>query len=105
MMPYLDKDEILERLFEIRGVGDIAWRQELSRASDKELIRSVQASDGVVVSSLWRSPGTSGASGTAVEWLAELNRPVVEIFCFCDAETAASRSAARWRAHRGGYAN
>lgn len=96
-VPYLDKDEILERLFEIRGVGDTAWRQELSRASDKELIRSVQASDGVVVSSLWRSPGTSAASGTSVEWLAELNRPVVEIFCFCDAETAAGRFKSRKR--------
>jgi glucokinase len=96
-VPYLDKDEILERLFEIRGVGDIAWRQELSRASDKELIRSVETSDGVVVSSLWRGPGTSATSGTAVEWLAELNRPIVEIFCFCDAETAASRFKSRKR--------
>ncbi len=94
---FLDKDEILERLFEIRGVGDRAWRQELSRASDDELIRSVQASDGVVVSSHWRSPGASAASGTAVEWLAELNRPVVEIFCFCDPETAASRFKSRTR--------
>jgi len=96
-VPYLDKDEILERLFETRGIGDIAWRQELSRASDEELIRSVQASDGVVVSSFWRSPGTSAASGTAIEWLAELNRPVVEIYCFCDAETAASRFISRKR--------
>ena len=75
----------------------MAWRQELSRASDEELIRSVQASDGVVVSSLWRSPGTSAASGTAVDWLAELNRPVVEIFCFCDTETAARRFKSRTR--------
>jgi len=96
-VPYLDKDEILERLFESRGVGDMAWRQELSRASDKELMGLVQASDGVVVSSLWRSPGTSAASGTPVEWLAQLNRPVVEVFCSCDAETAASRFKSRMR--------
>jgi shikimate kinase len=96
-VPYLDKDEILERLFEIRGIGDIAWRRELSRASDNELISSVQASNSVVVSSFWRAPGTSAASGTAIEWLAELNRPIVEIFCYCDAETAASRFKSRKR--------
>lgn len=96
-LPYLDKDEMLERLFEVQGVGDMAWRQELSRASDRELMASVRASDGVVVSSLWRRPGSPEASGTPVEWLAELDRPVVEVFCLCDAETAANRFKSRKR--------
>ena len=47
--------------------------------------------------SFWSSPGTSPASGTPVEWLADLDRPVVEIFCFCDAETAANRFKSRNR--------
>ena len=96
-LSYLDKDEILERLFESRGIGDAAWRQQLSRSSDRELIESVRASDGVVVSSHWRAPGASTDSGTPAEWIADLGRPVVEVFCFCDAQTAASRFRSRKR--------
>jgi hypothetical protein len=30
----LDKDDILEQLFESKGIGDAAWRRRLSRESD-----------------------------------------------------------------------
>lgn len=29
----IDKDDILDRLFEAKGIGDSAWRQQLSRES------------------------------------------------------------------------
>lgn len=34
----IDKDEILERLFEAKGIGDPAWRRKLSRESDAILV-------------------------------------------------------------------
>ena len=33
-LPVIDKDQILERLFESKGVGDATWRRALSRESD-----------------------------------------------------------------------
>jgi shikimate kinase len=32
--PLIDKDEILDRLFETKGVGDSVWRRALSREGD-----------------------------------------------------------------------
>lgn len=36
-LPLIDKDDILDRLFEERGIGDPAWRRRLSRESDRGL--------------------------------------------------------------------
>jgi predicted kinase len=36
-LPLLDKDAILEGLFERKGIGDTAWRRALSRESDSIL--------------------------------------------------------------------
>lgn len=33
-LPVIDKDDILERLFDSKGVGDASWRRALSRQSD-----------------------------------------------------------------------
>jgi hypothetical protein len=33
-MPLIDKDDILDRLFESKGGGNAAWRRTLSRESD-----------------------------------------------------------------------
>jgi len=30
----IDKDDILDRLFEAKGIGDAAWRRAVSRESD-----------------------------------------------------------------------
>jgi MoxR-like ATPase len=57
-LPLFDKDDILEGLFESRGIGDAVWREKLSRDSDEELIRLVRDSNGAVVSSFWRRPAT-----------------------------------------------
>ena len=56
-LPLIDKDDILERLFDTKGVGDTAWRRALSRESDAILQRDATAADGAVLVSFWRQPG------------------------------------------------
>ena len=58
-LPIIDKDEILEDLFESKGIGDISWRRKLSRESDAILETEVSASSGAVISSFWHVPGMS----------------------------------------------
>ena len=53
-LPLFDKDTILERLFESRGIGDGAWLRKLSRDSDRILDTEATASLGAVLVSHWR---------------------------------------------------
>jgi shikimate kinase len=76
----LDKDDILEGLFETLGIGDADWRQRLSRASDEILERMA-----------WRNPAISTDSGTPTDWITATSSCVVEVYCLCDPETAAAR--------------
>ena len=99
MLPYFDKDEILEGLFESLGTADMSWRQKLSRASDEVLIRLVKYSTGAVVTSFWRNKKTSPDSGTPVDWLLSLSDKVLEIYCSCEPELAAARFKNRKRHH------
>jgi hypothetical protein len=64
----IDKDDILERLFESKGVGDTAWPRTLSRESDVILEREATASNGAIVVSFWRLPGMPLDSGTPLDW-------------------------------------
>jgi adenylate kinase family enzyme len=43
-LPLIDKDDILEHLFELRGAGDKEWRRMLSRESDIILQREAMSS-------------------------------------------------------------
>jgi len=47
-LPLIDKDDILDRLFESKGVGNAAWRRTLSRESDVILQHEAARSDGAV---------------------------------------------------------
>src|SRR5437899_1901341 len=76
-LPLIDKDDILERLFESRGVADAAWRRTLSRESDAILQAEATASNGAVLASFWHLPGMPADSGTPTEWLATLSKQVV----------------------------
>lgn len=96
-LPLIDKDEILERLFESRGTGDHAWRRRLSRESDDILQSTVSASDGAIVSSFWHVAGMPSDSGTPTDWLAGLSRTIVNVHCECPVETAADRFSRRAR--------
>jgi hypothetical protein len=96
-LPLLDKDDILERLFELKGVGDRAWRRALSRESDLMLQAEATASDGAVLVSHWRLRGMPPDSGTPTDWLTKLSDRVVNVHCECSAEVAAERFVQRRR--------
>jgi len=99
-LPLLDKDDILERLFEAKGIGDEAWRRTLSRQSDAIFQREAQASNGAILTSFWRLPGMPADLGTPTDWLPALSDPLVQVYCSCDPATAAERYFRRTR-HQG----
>jgi len=90
-LPLLDKDVILERLFESKGLGDIEWRRALSRESDLTLETEATASDGAVLVSHWRVPGMPANSGTPTEWLSRLRANIINVHCECPAVISAER--------------
>jgi len=99
-LPFYDKDDILDGLFEGEGIGDAAWRKKLSRKSDEELVRLVEASAGGVLVSFWQTEQTGKESGTPTEWIRELPGKVLEVHCVCDPMLAATRFNER-RRHAG----
>jgi hypothetical protein len=99
-LPFYDKDDILEGLFESGGIGDVTWRKKLSRQSDEELVRRVTASAGAVMVSFWQTEKTGQESGTPVDWIKQLSGRVLEIQCSCDPTLAARRFNER-RRHAG----
>jgi len=93
----LDKDDILEALFDGLGVGDAEWRNRLSRAADEVLRRLADQTAGAVLASFWRHPQVIGDSGTPTGWLSSLSGEIVEVYCVCPPEIAAERFGARKR--------
>jgi glucokinase len=93
----IDKDDILERLFDLKGVGDSAWRQTLSRESDLIFRQESEASQGALLVSHWHLPGMPSASGTPTDWLRGLSSRIVNLHCECSAEVAAARFSKRQR--------
>ena len=93
----IDKDDILERLFESKGIGDATWRRSLSRESDVLLQNEAAASPGAVLTSMWHVPGMAADSGTPTRWLPELSNLVVHVHCVCSPEIAATRFMQRKR--------
>jgi hypothetical protein len=98
--PVLDKDEILESLFESRGIGDSEWRTRLSRTADQMLRETALKSDRAVIISWWRHSSFSIETGTPIEWLSLLQGLIIELYCVCRPETAGKRFLARKR-HEG----
>ena len=96
-LPFLDKDDILERLFESHGVGDAAKRRALSRESDTILQSQAQSSNGAVLTSFWHLPGMPLDSGTPTDWLPNLSDRIVTVQCDCPPEIAALRFHSRNR--------
>ena len=99
-LPLIDKDEILDRLFESKGVGNGVWRRALSRESDAILQREAMGSNGAILASFWRVPGMPPDSGTPTDWLDAPYHHVVNVHCVCEVEVAARRFLQRQR-HRG----
>jgi gluconate kinase len=96
-LPLIDKDDILERLFETRGVGDAAWRRTLSRESDSIFQAEAMASSGAILTSFWRLAGMPQDSGTPTDWLRSLSNQIVTVHCTCQPEIAAQRFIGRKR--------
>ncbi|MGH7486090.1 MAG: hypothetical protein ACREMY_10890, partial [bacterium] len=96
-LPFLDKDEILEALYDSLGVGDAQWRNRLSRSSDAVLQRLADQTAGAVLASFWRHPQVTGDSGTPTGWISALTGKIVEVHCVCSPKVAAERFSARKR--------
>ncbi|MGE4244304.1 AAA family ATPase [Ramlibacter sp.] len=96
-LPVIDKDDILEDLFEARGIGDMAWRRALSRESDATLQARALEADGALLSSFWHVSGMLQDSGTPIEWLTSPAHRVVMLECRCPADIAAARFLRRRR--------
>jgi AAA domain len=93
----IDKDDILERLFDSKGTGDLAWRRTLSRQSDLIFRQDAEASNGAILVSFWRLPGMPADSGTPTDWLMGLSNRIVNLHCVCPVEVAAARFSRRRR--------
>ncbi|MEP6782842.1 MAG: AAA family ATPase [Acidobacteriota bacterium] len=96
-LAFIDKDDILDRLFESRGVGDAQWRRTLSRDSDAILQAEAAASRGAVLVSHWRLAGMSAESGTPTDWLRSQSNVVVNVRCVCPPALATARFVSRSR--------
>ena len=96
-LPLIDKDDILERLFDAKGIGDAAWRRTLSREADGILCREALRAGGAVVASFWHLPGMPADSGTPTDWLQAVTAPLLNVHCVCDPEIAARRFVQRRR--------
>jgi glucokinase len=93
----IDKDRILERLFDAKGIGDAAWRRTLSRESDLIFRRESEDSNGALLVSFWHLPGMAPDLGTPADWLMGLSNQIVNLHCECPAEVAAARFSQRTR--------
>jgi predicted kinase len=96
-LPLLDKDEILEALFDSLGVGDAGWRNRLSRSADVVFQRLADQTSGAILASFWKHARVSGESGTPTGWLQALPGKIVEAHCVCPPAVAAQRFASRKR--------
>ena len=99
MLPIIDKDDLLEALFEARdsGVINLPTRRALSRASDELMKRAAIVSDGAILSSFWHVQGMMRDSGTPTAWVPEISTNVVNLHCVCPADLAAQRFVERTR--------
>jgi len=96
-LPVIDKDHILEGLFDLKGVGDSVWRRTLSREADLIFRRQSENSNGALLVSFWHLPGMPACSGTPTDWLAGLSNQIVNLHCECPADSAAVRFSRRER--------
>jgi thymidylate kinase len=89
-MPLIDKDAILEALFDSLGCDNRDQRYRLSRASDEVLFALAESSGAAVLVNWWNHD-------TAPARLRAISPSLVEVFCDCPVEVAAARFAARRR--------
>ena len=89
-LPLIDKDAILEALFDSLGCEDRDQRYLLSRASDEVLYTLAESSGAAVLVNWWNHD-------SAPPRLRAISSSLVEVYCDCPVEVAAARFAARRR--------
>jgi predicted kinase len=90
----IDKDVVLETLYDTLGAGDHAWRERLSRSSDEVLYAlAASAPDAVLVN--WWHHDTAPARLRALPGAGPAG--ALEVHCACDPAVAAERFRARVR--------
>ncbi|MFD9302519.1 AAA family ATPase [Streptomyces sp. NPDC060048] len=89
-LPVIDKDVILESLYDSLGIGDQAWRYRLSRAGDDILFALAADAGRAILVNWWHRDTTPGR-------LRQLDAHLVEVFCDCDTGLVAERFRARKR--------
>ncbi len=98
--PHLDKDAMLESLFEADDAPDLDRRRALSREADVAFEAAAVEKGTAVLSSWWRHPLSGSPSGTPIAWLRERDAALVEIRCLCPPAEAVRRFLER-RRHAG----
>jgi hypothetical protein len=96
-LPVLDKDVILEALFERVPVEGAEHRHALSREADSLLKQQACRLQEAVLVSWWRHPASTDATGTDVGWLQVAGTEVVEVHIVCPPDLAAARFVRRQR--------
>ncbi|MFC7358807.1 AAA family ATPase [Nocardioides astragali] len=89
-LPLIDKDAILEALFDSLGCDDRYQRYRLSRASDEVLYTLAESSPAAVLVNWWNHD-------SAPTRLRAISSSLLEVHCDCPVEIAAERFAARRR--------
>lgn len=89
-MPLIDKDAILEAMFDSLGCQDREERSRLSRASDEVLYSLAETSRAAILVNWWNHDSSPTR-------LRDISSSLVEVFCDCPAEVAAARFEARIR--------
>ena len=94
-LPLLDKDDVLERLFD-EHQADVGQRQQLSRLADENFLAELGRFPSMVAVSFWRRHELSATSGTPVDRFPPQRR-VIEVWCDCDPAVALDRFFTRHR--------
>lgn len=96
-LPVLDKDAILEALFERSPVEGSEHRRALSREADGLLVQQAGSLPQAILVSWWRHPASTESTGTAVTWLHAAGIEVIEVHIDCPPDLAAARFVRRRR--------
>lgn len=82
--PLIDKDDLLEALFDARGCDDLDQRALLSAEADEELLRRAAASPRAVLVNWWSRAST-------IDGLRRLPHVLREVWCECPPDLAVDR--------------
>ncbi|MEH6631831.1 MAG: AAA family ATPase [Halopseudomonas aestusnigri] len=95
--PLLDKDDLLEKLFEEYPVYSFDDRKHLSRLSDDLFREKAENLNNAVLVSHWKPRLGCFDTGTVTEWIPDKFRNIIEVYCACRPQIAMTRFKLRKR--------